>query len=202
MAQAELLQTVAGVRAADLGRTGLHAVDGPVSVAELLDFLPDTSSTTPSSWPSNFGDRSCRTGHDRTAGDLQNAAAVDATNVGPAVNRLRRRAQLRDAAAPLVGRPDLLDVAGGAWGRQGSLGISGCLCQRLPVFQPFHDRGLSDWRATFRPCPGSRAHRVPLPQREKPVGRLPLRRAQVPPRTQLILWILAAKTSTSELSLR
>lgn len=39
-AQDELLRTVAGVRAADLDRTGLHTVDGPVSVAEVLDFLP------------------------------------------------------------------------------------------------------------------------------------------------------------------
>jgi DinB superfamily len=39
-AQDELLQTVAGVGATDLNRTGLHAVDGPVSVAEVLDFLP------------------------------------------------------------------------------------------------------------------------------------------------------------------
>ncbi|WP_157943974.1 DinB family protein [Blastococcus atacamensis] len=39
-AQDELLQTVAGVGATELDRTGLHAVDGRISVAEVLDFLP------------------------------------------------------------------------------------------------------------------------------------------------------------------
>jgi hypothetical protein len=39
-AQDELLQTVTGVGATDLDRTGLHAVDGQISVAEVLDFLP------------------------------------------------------------------------------------------------------------------------------------------------------------------
>lgn len=39
-AQAELLATVAGLGPADLGRTGRHATDGPVTVADLLRFLP------------------------------------------------------------------------------------------------------------------------------------------------------------------
>jgi hypothetical protein len=39
-AQAKLLQTVADVRADDLDRVGRHEVDGPVTVAGLLDFLP------------------------------------------------------------------------------------------------------------------------------------------------------------------
>ncbi|SFT87028.1 DinB superfamily protein [Geodermatophilus amargosae] len=39
-AQDELLRTVAGVGATELDRTGLHAVDGRISVAEVLDFLP------------------------------------------------------------------------------------------------------------------------------------------------------------------
>jgi hypothetical protein len=40
MAQKELLQTVAGVDATELDRTGLHAVDGRISVAAVIDFLP------------------------------------------------------------------------------------------------------------------------------------------------------------------
>jgi hypothetical protein len=43
---------------------------------------------------------------------------------------------------------------------------------------------LSDRRDTFRPCPRSRAHRAPPPPGRQRVGRLPLRGAQVPPRTQ------------------
>jgi hypothetical protein len=39
-AQDDLGQTVAGVGTTDLGRTGLHVVDGRISVAEVLDFLP------------------------------------------------------------------------------------------------------------------------------------------------------------------
>jgi hypothetical protein len=39
-AQGELLRTVAGVGATELDRSGLHAVDGLISVAEVLDFLP------------------------------------------------------------------------------------------------------------------------------------------------------------------
>ena len=39
-AQDELLQTVAGVGATELDRTGLHTVNGRISVAEVLDFLP------------------------------------------------------------------------------------------------------------------------------------------------------------------
>jgi hypothetical protein len=39
-AQDELLRTVAGVGATELDRTGVHAVDGRISVAEVLDFLP------------------------------------------------------------------------------------------------------------------------------------------------------------------
>lgn len=39
-AQGELLATVAGVATPELDRTGRHAVDGPISVAEVLDFLP------------------------------------------------------------------------------------------------------------------------------------------------------------------
>jgi hypothetical protein len=42
---------------------------------------------------------------------------------------------------------------------------------------------LSGRRATFRPCPRSRAHRAPPPPGRPLVGRLPLRGAQVPPRT-------------------
>jgi hypothetical protein len=39
-AQEELLRTVAGVDATQLHRTGLHAVDGRITVVEVLDFLP------------------------------------------------------------------------------------------------------------------------------------------------------------------
>jgi hypothetical protein len=39
-AQAELLRTLADVRADDLERSGVHEVDGPVTVAGLLAFLP------------------------------------------------------------------------------------------------------------------------------------------------------------------
>src|SRR4051794_33878482 len=42
---------------------------------------------------------------------------------------------------------------------------------------------LSDRRATFRPCPRSRAHRAPPPPGRLLVGRLPPPGAQVPPRT-------------------
>jgi DinB superfamily len=40
LAQEELLQTVAGMGATELHRTGVHAVDGRISVAEVVDFLP------------------------------------------------------------------------------------------------------------------------------------------------------------------
>ena len=39
-AQADLLRAVAAVGTADLHRTGIHEVDGRVSIAELLVFLP------------------------------------------------------------------------------------------------------------------------------------------------------------------
>jgi DinB superfamily len=39
-AQARLLATIAGLGRDDLGRTGVHEVDGPVTVAELIAFLP------------------------------------------------------------------------------------------------------------------------------------------------------------------
>ena len=39
-AQAALLSTVAGLGPADLERTGRHETDGPVTVADLLRFLP------------------------------------------------------------------------------------------------------------------------------------------------------------------
>ncbi len=39
-AQAELLRTVAAVRSDRLGAVGVHEVDGPVSLADLLAFLP------------------------------------------------------------------------------------------------------------------------------------------------------------------
>jgi hypothetical protein len=39
-AQAELLRAVAAVRTADLDRAGMHEVDGRVTVADLLAFLP------------------------------------------------------------------------------------------------------------------------------------------------------------------
>jgi hypothetical protein len=39
-AQAELLQTVADIRGAELDRAGIHEVDGRVTVADLLAFLP------------------------------------------------------------------------------------------------------------------------------------------------------------------
>jgi hypothetical protein len=39
-AQAALLSTVAGLGRDDLGRAGLHEVDGPVTVAEVIAFLP------------------------------------------------------------------------------------------------------------------------------------------------------------------
>lgn len=39
-AQDKLLATVAGVGALELDRTGRHVVDGLISVAEVLDFLP------------------------------------------------------------------------------------------------------------------------------------------------------------------
>lgn len=38
-AQTELLTTVAGLRSADLDRTGVHEVDGPVTVSDVLAFL-------------------------------------------------------------------------------------------------------------------------------------------------------------------
>jgi hypothetical protein len=40
LAQADLLREVAGVRRADLERSGIHEADGPVTVAGLLSFLP------------------------------------------------------------------------------------------------------------------------------------------------------------------
>jgi uncharacterized damage-inducible protein DinB len=39
-AQADLLQAVADVRPGELERAGVHEVDGPVTLAELLAFLP------------------------------------------------------------------------------------------------------------------------------------------------------------------
>jgi hypothetical protein len=39
-AQAALLSTIAGLGPADLGRVGVHEVDGPVMVADLIAFLP------------------------------------------------------------------------------------------------------------------------------------------------------------------
>lgn len=39
-AQAELLVAVAAVRAPDLARTGTHETDGPLTVADVLTFLP------------------------------------------------------------------------------------------------------------------------------------------------------------------
>ena len=39
-AQAELLQAVAAVRGPDLDRTGTHETDGPLTVADVLTFLP------------------------------------------------------------------------------------------------------------------------------------------------------------------
>lgn len=39
-AQTELLQAVAAVHGPDLGRTGTHETDGPVTVADVLTFLP------------------------------------------------------------------------------------------------------------------------------------------------------------------
>jgi len=38
--QDSLLQNLAAVSATELDRTGLHAVNGRISVAEVLDFLP------------------------------------------------------------------------------------------------------------------------------------------------------------------
>jgi hypothetical protein len=40
VAQAQLVQAVAAVRADELGRTGVHEVDGEVTVAAVLAFLP------------------------------------------------------------------------------------------------------------------------------------------------------------------
>jgi DinB superfamily len=40
VAQAELLRTIAAVRVVDLDRSGIHEVDGRVSLAGLLAFLP------------------------------------------------------------------------------------------------------------------------------------------------------------------
>lgn len=39
-AQAELLVALAAVRGSDLGRTGTHEADGPLTVADVLTFLP------------------------------------------------------------------------------------------------------------------------------------------------------------------
>ncbi|MCV2491821.1 DinB family protein [Geodermatophilus sp. YIM 151500] len=40
-AQAELLQAVAGVGVGELSRRGVHEVDGPFTLADVLRFLPD-----------------------------------------------------------------------------------------------------------------------------------------------------------------
>ena len=55
--------------------------------------------------------------------------------------------------------------------------------QRVHPDGPCRTSILSEWRATFRPCPRSRAHRAPPPPGTSLVGRLPLHGVQVPPRT-------------------
>jgi hypothetical protein len=124
--------------------------------------------TSPGSWPSSTSATECR----RSSWPTRSAWYSLAHNRPPAAVEI---------ATPPVHRPGRSSPAASAAPLK--LSVNSCASSwdrtpRSPVAKDFCPTG-----ATFRPCPRSRAHRAPPPPRETPVGRLPRRGAQVPPRT-------------------